>query len=260
MGLRNLANPKAPSLPEEMRPQAVSAAELCARSGSTGKEGEVWCSLKGRLPPEENPQGLDSGKGTESEENIKRNFVLFVHDIHIHVPQAVWRKEWVFFKKKKKSYLLFPSKQRYIVVTWRGWRLLLCKTELCPEGLYLLSTNSSQRVAPRKVDATANIHSSLEPQPNLEWLAQVGVRDEVLDPLGSEGPPGFGPQIKEVLFSRSFLRWKKAHHFVSYLLCDPSNCRCNLLLDSVPPLLIWSIGNLEKNLPSNHEVSKINSK
>lgn len=130
MGLRNLANPKAPSLPEEMRPQAVSAAELCARSGSTGKEGEVWCSLKGRLPPEENPQGLDSGKGRESEENIKRNFVLFVHDIHIHVPQAVWRKEWVFFKKKKnptcsslKAALHCGDLKGVKVVTLQNWTL-----------------------------------------------------------------------------------------------------------------------------------------
>lgn len=126
-----------------MRPQAVSAAELCAHSGSTGKEGEVWCSLKGDLPPEENPQGLDSGKGRENKENIKRDFVLFVHNIHIHVPQAVCRKEWGFFKKKK----ILPAlslKAALHCGDLKGVKVVTLQTELCPEGLYLLSTNISQ--------------------------------------------------------------------------------------------------------------------
>lgn len=45
------------------------------------------------LPPEENPQGLDSGKGRESNEKLKTTFVLLAHEIHVHAPQALCRKE-----------------------------------------------------------------------------------------------------------------------------------------------------------------------
>lgn len=115
--------------------------------------------------PEENPQGLDSGKEGKQGKHQKRLCLVCPCNIHIHVPQAVCRKEWGFFKKKKNTTHSFP--QSSVTLWWlKGGEGCYFANWTLPRGFVLLSTISA-RVAPRK--RVRQVTFTLPWKPSLTW-------------------------------------------------------------------------------------------
>lgn len=136
VGLRNLTNPKAPSLPKEMRPQAVSAAELYAHSGSTGKEGEVWCSLKGRLPASwrESPgPRFWKGKGKRGKHK-KKLCLVCPWDSYSCSPSSLQEGMSVLKKKKKKILPALSLKAALSCGDLKGVKVVTLQNWTLPRG------------------------------------------------------------------------------------------------------------------------------
>lgn len=155
---------------------------FCSISGRA--VGPFWLDWEGRwslsrvtiLPPEENPHGLNSGKGREREENGKKNLCL-VSPWHSCLSPPSSLQEGMMVLKKKcictslpalvlKAEFSYGDLKEVKAVTVHNWTL--------SKGFIFAVNQYQPKNGPGRQMGRITFQSSLEPQPNLEWPARVG--------------------------------------------------------------------------------------